>query len=137
MEESLKILKENNIRVTQQRIEVYKLLLKNDRYLTVGEIYKIIRAKVPAISVATIYSILGLLKKKELIKQIRIKFNKSCFGTAKNFYHHFLCKECGKVFDVGMLPCSVLVNKKIDGHSIEELQGYFYGKCRKCLEKGK
>jgi|TARA_B100000315_G_C14566337_1_gene583137 Fur family peroxide stress response transcriptional regulator len=137
MEESLKILKKHNIRVTQQRIEVYKLILKTDKYLTAEEIYKTIREKVPAISLATIYSILDVLKEKGLIKQIRIKFNKSCFGTAKNFQHYFLCKACGRIFDVGMLPCSVLMNKKVDGHSIEELQGYFYGICKCCLEKGK
>ena len=89
MEESLKILKEQNIRVTQQRIEVYKLLLKEDKYLTAEEIYKITRVKVPAISLATIYSVLDLLEEKGLIKQIRIKPSKSCFGAAKDFHHHF------------------------------------------------
>ena len=135
MEQSLKILKENNIRVTQQRLEIYRLFLKRDKYLTAEEIYNGIKLRIPAISLATVYSIVDMLKEKGLVKQIRIRHNKSCYGTSKDFHHHFLCKYCSKIFDIGLLPCPTLNKGEVAGHLIEELQGYFYGTCKECLKK--
>jgi len=137
MEQSIKILKENNIKVTQQRLVVYKLFFKKDKYFTAEEIYNEVRPKLPAISLATVYSILELFKEKELIRQIRIKPDKSCYGICKNFHHHFLCRNCGQMYDIEIIPCPTLKNGEVNGHLIEELQGYFYGTCKKCLKKRK
>lgn len=135
MDNSLRILKEHDIRPTQQRLEVHLILLKQAKHLTAEEIYEKVKVKMPAISPATVYTILDLFKQKYVVNEIRIQFDKSCFEARIDPHHHFLCKHCRNIFDINIKPCPALETRTIEGNLIEELQGYFYGTCRKCLEK--
>lgn len=132
MESEILLLRKQHIKITPQRLEVYKLLKKKCEHLTAEEIYAQISRRFPIISLATIYSILEVFKKKNLVQEIRIKFDKSCFDIKIDTHHHFFCRVCEKIFDVYTHPCSALQNKEVEGHLIEHLQGYFYGVCNKC-----
>ena len=132
MESAITALKAKNIRVTSQRLAVYTLLYKKPGHLNAEEIYEQIKQVNPAVSLATVYTILDLFKAKGLVHEIHIHFDKSCFEARTEAHHHFLCKNCKKVFDVDMEFCSVLKKMKVNGHCIEAMQGYFYGICKKC-----
>ncbi len=132
MEKILQILKEKGIRVTHQRLAVYKVLCKENNHLTAEEIYEQIKPDNPVVSLATVYTILDIFKGKGLVNEIRIHFDKSCFETRVDQHHHFSCKQCGLIFDVDMKFCQGLKNKEVQGHAIESMQGYFYGTCRRC-----
>jgi len=134
MENSLKVLRDYDIKPTQQRLEVYRTLLKKGKHLTVEEIHREVKSRMPAISLATVYTIVDLFKQKHVIIEIRIQFDKSCFEARIDPHHHFLCKKCKKVFDLNMEPCKALEQREIEGNLIEELQGYFYGSCKGCRE---
>ena len=136
MENSLKVLRDHDIKPTQQRLEVYRILLKKGKHLNVEEIHGRIKARMPAISLATVYTIVDLFKQKHLINEIRIQFDKSCFEARIDPHHHFLCKKCKKVFDLSMEPCEALKQREIEVNLIEELQGYFYGSCKDCRGAG-
>ena len=132
MKDNIAILKENNIRVTPQRLGVYDVLCDGNKHLTVEEIYRKMKVKSPAISLATVYAILELYSRKNLVREIRINFDKSCFDGRMDSHHHFLCKKCAKIFDVDLHPCPALQRSEVNGHVIQELQGYFYGICCDC-----
>lgn len=136
MKESAHVLKESNIRITPQRLGVYKILRQEARHLTVDEIYEKIKKRFPSVSLATVYTILELFKEKNLAQEIRIKNDKSCFEIRVDGHHHFLCKKCGQIFDVDITPCPSLEKKEVDGHLIGEHRGYFYGICRDCKKRG-
>ncbi len=129
---NIAVLKENGIRVTPQRLGVYDVLCSENKHLTVEEIYRKIKVKFPAISLATVYTILELYARKNLVREIRITFDKSCFDGRMDSHHHFLCKKCAKIFDIDLQPCPALKRSEVNGHLIQELQGYFYGICRDC-----
>ena len=86
----------------------------------------------PAISLATVYSVLDLLKEKKLIQEIRIDFHKSRYDKISERHHHFQCKQCGMIYDVDMPLCHNLEQSEVNGHKIEEFHGYFYGICSTC-----
>ena len=135
MDKVISILRKNNIKATHQRIQVYKILLDNKGHLTAEEIYEKIKPEVPAVSLATIYKTLSFFKRKGLLNELRIKFDKSCFEARNDFHHHFFCRECGKIYHIDMKQCTALEERRINGHLIEEFQGYFYGTCKDC-QKG-
>lgn len=135
MQETISIFKEHNIRATHQRVQLYDLLAREEGHLTADQIYEKIHKKMPSLSLATIYATLEIFKKKGLVNEVRIDFSKSCFDARREGHHHFLCKKCKRIFDVDMMPCSALKNRKADGHLIEEFQGYFYGICKECQSK--
>ena len=112
MENSLKVLKEHDIRPTQQRLEVYRILLKKGKHLTAEQIYERIRIRMPAVSLATVYTVLDLFKQKQLINEIRIQFDKSCYEARIDPHHHFLCKQCDSILDVDMKVCQSLKKKE-------------------------
>ena len=135
MEDNMvKMFKGKGIRITPQRLAVYELLSRGKNHLTADEIYEKIKVQLPAVSLATIYTVLELFKEKELVREIRISFDRSQFEARIDNHHHFMCKSCKKIFDIDMHPCAALEKKEVDGHKIEELQGYFYGVCKKCRE---
>ncbi len=137
MEKSIELLKSKDIKLTQQRIEVCKLLLEEKKHLTAEEIYNQVRGKIPAVSLATIYAVLDLFKKKGIVSELKIKPDRACYELRGSLHHHFLCKECGMIFDVEVKPCRVLEEKTIEGHSVEDLKGYFFGVCRNCKQRAK
>ena len=134
MEETSQLLREHQIKVTPQRLSVY-MAFNGKEHLSAEEIYQRTQKKVPAISLGTVYSILENFKQKGLLREIKIDFNKSLYEHRDDVHHHFSCRRCNKIFDVDMPVCSALKNCKIDGHAIEDFQGYFYGTCRNCQEK--
>jgi len=132
MDRGRELLKQSNIRVTQQRLIVYTVLLDEKKHFTAEEIYEKIKPVNPTISLATVYTILDILKKKNLINEIRIRFDKSSYEARIDWHHHFLCRRCNRIFDIDIDPCPDLCRRSINGHRIEHLQGYFYGICKKC-----
>lgn len=135
MEKILNILKKKNIRPTPQRLQVYKIISTSEQHLDAEAIYKAAQEDIPSISFATIYTILDLFKENKLVKEIKIRSDKSCFDKRINFHPHLLCKSCGQVVDIEINPCSSLQKREINGHLIDDFQGYFYGVCRKCRKK--
>lgn len=135
MNKSAEVLKEKGIRITPQRIGVYKLLREDPGHFTAEELYARMQKDFPAMSLATVYSILELLKDKALVQEIRINFDKSCFELKACPHHHFLCSSCKKIFDIDMAPCPTLAKREVNGHVINKFQGYFYGTCKDCKEK--
>ena len=132
MKNSIDTLKEHGIRITPQRLGVYEILCNENKHLTAEEIYRKMKVNFPAISLATVYTVLELYSKKKLVREMRIAFDKSCFDGRMDSHHHFFCKKCAKIYDIDLHPCPSLQRSEVNGHQIEELQGYFYGICSNC-----
>jgi Fe2+ or Zn2+ uptake regulation protein len=94
MEEITRILKSKGIKVTTQRAQIFDILAKNKVHLSIDEIFEIIHKKHPMISLATIYSILDIFKKKGLVQETRILPEKACYNIRVDLHHHFYCKKC-------------------------------------------
>ncbi|MDD3375463.1 MAG: transcriptional repressor [Candidatus Omnitrophica bacterium] len=132
MEQTSQVLREHNIKVTPQRLSVYLSFDKSKGHLSAEDVYRLAQKKVPAISLGTVYSILESFCDKGLLREIKIDFNKSLYELKENAHHHFSCRICNKIFDVHMPVCSALQNRIVDGHMIDDFQGYFYGICFHC-----
>jgi len=133
MQQTSEILREHKIKVTPQRLSVYLAFNKARGHLSADEVYRAAQKKVPAISLGTVYSILENFCAKGLLREIKIDFNKSFYEMKKEPHHHFSCRICNKIFDVHMPVCSALRTNTVDGHIIDDFQGYFYGTCAGCL----
>jgi len=126
------ILRGYNIKITPQRLLVYSILVNSNHHLSVDEVYAELLKTLPSVSRATVYATLECFRNHNLVKDIRIDPERSYFETRTDWHHHFLCRKCGKVFDVEVKPCSPMRKCMIEDHLIEDFQGYFYGVCKKC-----
>lgn len=137
METDRGYLSHKGIRCTPQRLEVLRIVRGSRAHLSAETLYSQARCVLPAVSFATVYAILELFKEKEIVSEIRIQSNKSLYELTCGPHHHFLCRLCGKIYDIDKGPCPVYSRGTADGHSIESFQGYFYGVCKLCSKKGR
>ncbi len=126
-----------HIKVTPQRIAVYGAFGTAKGHFSVDEIYQAVRLKVPAISLGTVYAILENFTAKNLIQEIKIDFERSLYELADKDHHHFFCQSCKTILDLDMPACATLKCKSVEGHAIDNFQGYFYGTCKECQAKKK
>mgnify|MGYP001071610352 CR=1 FL=1 len=135
LKEKLAGLNEKGSILTIQRQAVLEYLYKNRTHPTVEEIYNSLKETFSAISKATVYNTLELLKNHGLIQEITIEKGKSRFDYEVKPHHHFFCHRCNRVYDVDIEGCPLTGKSEIDGHKIEELRPYIIGTCSECLQK--
>lgn len=130
----MEILKQNQLKITPQRLAVMKYLDENRTHPTADRIYTDLKEKNPSLSKTTVYNSLDTLQNHNIIQSITISPSELRYDFKKSMHHHFLCKGCGDIIDIE-LECPN-IKKTIDqGHKVEEVHGYFKGICKKCMEK--
>ena len=133
-EKYVKQLKEKQIKITQQRLEILRYLDKHRTHPTADEIYQELKKNNPALSKTTVYNSVDILNKNGLINSINITGSKHRYDYKHGMHQHFLCKKCGEIIDID-IKCPNLNTVLKSGHRVDEVHGYFKGICKKCLGK--
>ena len=128
-------LKENQIKITPQRLEVLKYLDEHRTHPTVDEIYQELKIDNPALSKTTVYNSVETLNEHGIIQSITISGSELRYDFRNDMHHHFLCKKCGNIIDIDV-ECAFLNNFLHGKHRVDEVHGYFKGICEDCLKKG-
>jgi len=127
----VELLKENQLKITPQRLEIMKFLDEHKTHPTADEIYSELKENNPSLSKTTVYNALEVLKKHNLIQILTISGHESRYEFRHTMHHHFLCKKCNEITDIE-IECPN-IGKTIDmGYKIDEVHGYFKGVCYKC-----
>ena len=134
VEKYVRVLKEKNLKVTPQRLEVLRYLDNNRTHPTAEQIYSDLKGKNPALSKTTVYNTLELFKEKGLVHALTISSSEQHFDVVITNHHHFLCEKCKRIIDIEV-ECPYLEKILRGGHRIDEVHGYFRGICEECLNK--
>jgi len=134
LEKYVTILKQQHIKITPQRLAVLQYLDQNRHHPTADDIYTALKQKTPSLSKTTVYNALDTLNEHGLIDALTICGSELRFDIHKDNHHHFLCKECGRIYDIG-INCPNAKKVEEYGHKVEEIHGYFKGICQTCLRK--
>jgi len=134
MEKYERMLRENRLKVTPQRLEVLRFLYENRTHPTADEIHRALKEVNPSLSKTTVYNILEVLHQHNMVDVLTISGTEARYDPKASHHHHFLCRSCGRVFDteVGGV-CTECMTEK--GHEVAEVHGYFKGTCKDCLGK--
>jgi len=121
-------------RETKQRKIIMEELAKVSSHPTADELYKIVRKRLPSISLGTVYRNLELLTKLGEIQKLDICGAKKRFDGKSLRHYHMRCKKCLKIYDLPMQPFSALEKtlKNIDGYLITNYRLEFSGLCPNC-----
>ena len=130
-EKYVRLLKESQIKITPQRLEILKYLDEHRTHPTVDEIYSALKENNPALSKTTVYNSVDILLNHGLIQSITISGSELRYDFKHGMHHHFLCKKCGEIIDINV-ECPNLGCMLECGHEVEEVHGYFKGICKKC-----
>lgn len=86
----------------------------------------------PTLSKTTVYNTLKLFVEHGAAQMLTIDEKNACFDADVSQHAHFLCKKCGKIFD---MPCSSEVQKidmEMNGFRVDEIHQYYKGLCPHC-----
>ena len=131
----LEILKNNNSRNTNQKMEVFLLFINESRPISATFIIK----SLPMINKSSVYRILDLFIKLNIIKTIPRGF-KTLYEISDIFHphhHHITCEACGKTHALASNRLEKLIHElsleadMIPSHHHIEL----YGFCKNCKNK--
>ena len=99
MEKLRQILRDNHIQVTQQRLEVLRVLRELNTHVTVDDVVAALRERDVTLTLATIYNILSIFEKKGLIMKIESAGEPIIFDVNTFPHFHILDSETREVRD--------------------------------------
>ena len=88
------------LRMTDQRRAVYEALMGRRDHPTAVEVFIRVKAKMPTISLATVYNCLETLSGCGLVKTVNHEREPSRFCPNLAEHAHLFCEGCGSVMDV-------------------------------------
>jgi Fur family peroxide stress response transcriptional regulator len=123
-----------DLKVTHQRLEIYRELAQAEDHPSAEMLYKRILARLPTISLDTVYRTLATLEKHGLITRLQTAENQARFEAKMASHHHVVCRRCGAIndfnwprFDETPLPTALATWGKISHrHAV------FEGICQAC-----
>ena len=125
---------QNGFRFTEQRRQVYDVLMGNPDHPTAVEVFMRVKTKMPSISLATVYNCLETLTECGLLKHVNHHREPSRYCPNLNEHAHLFCEGCNSVIDLPLKArrrmediCEVPSDIVISHHEIS-----FRGLCAKC-----
>ncbi|MCX7988667.1 MAG: transcriptional repressor [Thermodesulfovibrio sp.] len=99
LEEFVKKCKECGLKITPQRISIYKEVLNSENHPSAEIIYRRIKRIHPGISFDTVNRTLLTLSEMGLLEIVEGSGDVRRFDPNNKNHHHFRCKKCGKIVD--------------------------------------
>lgn len=129
-------LRAKGIRLTPQRMEIIRVLSNDRSHPGARTILAKARERVPDMSMSTVYSTLGLLKKEDLIKELEFYDMDNRYETIMTDHIDLICTKCGSItnFD-GNLPMTREFIEENAGFEPHRMRFEYYGLCKKCRVK--
>jgi len=90
------------LRATNQREQVYRVLLQERDHPTAEQVFMRSKQAIPEISMATVYNCLDALVKCRLVKEVHLDRGASRYCPNMREHYHFHCAQCGGVFDIDL-----------------------------------
>lgn len=133
LNEIKEILKSKGVKPSYQRIMVYNYMKNHINHPSVDTIFKAISGSIPTLSKTTIYNILNLFAKKRIVDALTIDKNEVKYDFIINPHAHFMCKICGKIYDIH-LKSDLCLKDFVEGNKVEDAHVEFKGVCKECLQ---
>jgi len=123
-------------RMTQQRKVILEELRKVTSHPTAEELHRLVRERLPRISIATVYRNLEVLADEGMVWKMDVAGTQRRFdGTTANHYH-IRCRVCGRLDDVHMQLIGAIEEaaEATSGYSALSHRVEFTGICPACAK---
>ncbi len=129
--------RKHNLKITHQRLEIYRTLLQLNNHPSAEEIHKELIKNMPTVSLDTVYRTLTTFESIGLVKRVETLTSQARFEAKIELHHHFFCNNCEKLidfswdfFDLDKLPQELDKLGKIESKGV-----ILRGICKQCLDK--
>jgi Fe2+ or Zn2+ uptake regulation protein len=129
-------LRDRGLRLTGPRHAVLEVVRGSESHPTAEDVHRLVRRRLPGVSLGTVYRNLWLLVAEGLLKELPGPHAR--FDANTRAHHHFVCERCARIIDVdaalaephaGALSARVAARTglSITNHRID-----LFGRCREC-----
>lgn len=134
--EFISLCRQRGMRVTGQRLEVYREIAEKLDHPSADMIYEAVRKRLPAISLDTVYRTLDTLEEFGLIYRVDEACPRAYFDANMEPHHHFFCVRCGSVLDVPPLweNRESILDKAAGCGRVESINLQIRGICNNCAK---
>ena len=124
-----------NIKPSMQRMAIMDYLVEHRTHPSADEIYTALSPVMPTLSRTTVHNTLRLFAEQGAALMLTIDERNTNFDADTSAHAHFLCKECGKIYDLKSKPDTRVSEEfQSEGNEITEMHYYYKGICKHCLE---
>ncbi len=121
------------LKVTPQRLCVFRALNASHGHPTAEAVYAVVREEMPTVSLRTVYQTLNDLADMGEVGQLDLGTGSTRFDTNLEGHHHLVCERCGQVHDVHADFTDVQVPAGHDhGFQVSTTEIVFRGLCSSC-----
>ena len=132
-----RICEEAGIKLTHQRLEIYKELMSATDHPSAEEVHNRLLERVPTVALDTVYRTLATFDELGIARKLHLANKRNLFDVNLTQHHHFVCDHCRKVedvywpdFDKTILPETVADIGKVRSRHLE-----LHGLCNTCLKQ--
>lgn len=124
-----------NIKPSMQRMAIMDYLMEHRTHPSADEIYTALSPVMPTLSKTTVHNTLRLFAEQGAALMLTIDERNTNFDADTSAHAHFLCKECGKIYDLkSKLDTKLTEAFQSEGNEITEMHYYYKGTCKNCLK---
>lgn len=124
-------------RMTRQRRVVLEEVQKAHSHPTAGQVYELVRRRMPRISLATVYRSLEALTEQGMLRKLETGGTQRRFDGDLYAHQHVRCVLCGRVENVEVeLPPNVAVPEQKRGFEVTGCTIEYLGVCPDCQTDG-
>ena len=129
-----RLCRKRGIRVTPQRLAVYRLLAEDTTHPTAEYVYGRLRRRMASLSFTTVYRVLECLEREGLVRRVGAVDGAARYEANLTPHYHCLCRLCGRIIDCedGPLQQVRLPWRAPAGFVADELEVRFLGTCSTC-----
>lgn len=124
--------KELGMKITPQRVAIYKELSMSFEHPSAEEIYNKIKGYYPNVSLTTVYRTLETFEKMGIISVVNTLYNAARYDANLEPHNHLICVRCKKVQDLYDESLNNLTIKKSKDYKILGYNILVKGVCTEC-----
>lgn len=99
MEKFLGACRAQGVKITPQRMEIFKELASTGEHPDALMLFQRIRKRMPMVSLDTVYRNLNLLESYGIVSIVGMSHERLRFDANMEPHHHFSCVKCAKMID--------------------------------------
>lgn len=135
LEQLKRICDEAGIKLTHQRLEIFKELMTATDHPSAEDVHSRLIKRMPTVAIDTVYRTLATFDELGITRKLHLANKRNLFDINLAQHHHFVCDSCRKVedvywpdFDKTTLPEEIAGIGEVRSRHLE-----LHGLCNTCL----
>ena len=135
IEKVVRRFREAGLKITPQRLSIFKLLEANCSHPSAEDVYRDVLKVHPSISFTTVYKTLQTLRDMGEIQELSLNPERAHYDPDVSEHAHTFCRSCKRIGDLEYSldnPSPMKLPEGPDGFEVHNVQLHAVGLCAEC-----